>query len=342
MAHVYASCDLGVALERVPAAGHSLVIHPHAEAPDRATLARELAAAEGLVCTLRDPIDAELLAGAPRLRAVAQCAVGLDNVDLEACRARGIAVVHTPDVLTAATAEFALFMMGALARRLPASELLVREQRWRGWHPSLPFLGREIAGLSVGVLGLGRIGRAFAGRCIGLDVDLLLCDPRHEDPALLEALDAQLRIRHAAGLGPRCRVRWVDLDTLHAEADVVSLHVPLRPATRGLLDPRRMKPGALLVNAARGGVVDEEALVEALRSGHLGGAALDVYAVEPLPADSPLRAPDLADRLRLYHHFGSGTTRTRLDPDPELGMAGRCVEGLLAALAGDRSLPYVL
>ncbi len=343
MMRVFSTCELGPALDRIRAAGIELEVYPGPHAP----LAADLRGLEvdGLVTTLRDPIDAALLeALAPRLQVIAQCAVGLDNVDVAAATRLGVVVTHTPDVLTGATAEFALFMLGALARKLPASEAMVREKRWDGWHPFLPFLGQEVAGLTIGVVGAGRIGRAFAARCVGLEVDLLLCGPK-PDEDFSAALQAEMDLRFDRGLAARrCTVRWADFDDLLARSDVVSLHVPLTPQTRLLVDAAalaRIKRGALLVNSARGPLVDEVALVDALRSGRLGGAALDVYETEPLPDASPLRAPDLVDRLRLFHHFGSGTSRTRLDADPDVGMAGRCVDGLLAVLRPDRPLAQI-
>lgn len=332
---VYATCDLGPALAAIGEAGLSLSVYPAPTPPDRETILAGAAGARGLITTLRDPIDEALLeALSPTLEVVAQYAVGLDNVDVEAARRLGIKVVNTPDVLTKATAEFALFALGALARRLRASEALVRSGGWWGWHPSLPFLGREIAGMTVAVVGLGRIGRAFAARCAALDVELLLYS-RTEDPAFTAGLQRQLDGLAEMGVqGPR-RARFVSLDEALARADAVSLHVPLTPATRHLIDGAalaKMKPGALLVNTARGPVVDEAALAAALQSGHLGGAALDVFSTEPLPMSSPLLAPALEDKVRLFHHFGSGTEETRLSTDPDRGMAGRCVSGLLAAL----------
>lgn len=334
---IFATCDLGPALSRVQAAGAILEVHPEDAPPSRARLVEVITAGvDGLITTLRDPIDAELLAmGAPSLKVVAQCAVGLDNVDVEAAHRLGVAVVHTPDVLTGATAEFAVFMLGALARKLRASEALVREGGWWGWHPSKPFLGRSVSGMTVGVVGLGRIGRAFAARCAALDVELLLCDPRHEDEALRAAL--QLQMDTLAGLGTHCRrtVRFTTLDELLRCSDAVSVHVPLTAETRGLIDGPAlslMKPDALLINTARGPVVDEAALAQALEARLLGGVALDVFESEPLALDSPLLSPALAERVRVFHHFGSGTHETRLSADPHVGMAGRCVTGLLAAL----------
>ena len=356
---VFATCDLGAAaLDRIRSAGLRLDVYPGPEAPSAERIRGEMKrGVVGLVTTLRDSIDATVLeAGRPHLRVVAQCAVGLDNVDVQAATRLGIAVVHTPDVLTAATAEFALFMLGALARKLDASESLVRSGQWSSWHPFLPFLGDEVHGTTIGVVGVGRIGRAFAARCVGLDVNLLLHNSHPIEPAFIEALQAEMDLRYAHGLSSAARsVREVSLQTLLAGADTVSLHVPLhdggeRPATRHLVNAEflgRMRPGARLINTSRGPVVDEAALVEALRSGHLAAAALDVFEREPLAPGSPLQDPALRDRLRLFHHFGSGTQRTRLDPDPDVGMAGRCVGGLLAVLdpargVDPRTLPYIV
>jgi lactate dehydrogenase-like 2-hydroxyacid dehydrogenase len=354
--NIFATCDIGkAALARVRAAGLHLEVHGEPLPPTHACLLRAVQrrGLVGLLTTLRDPIGADLLetAAATGVRVVAQCAVGLDNIDVEAATRLGIVVTHTPEVLTAATAEFAIFALGALARKLAPSEQLVRRGEWSHWHPYLPFLGREVHGMTIGVIGLGRIGRAFAARCVGLDVDLLLHDPRHEESGFVAALQAEfdLRLRHGLSREPHS-ARFVDLPALLEQSDAISLHVPLRPGTQHLIDRaalQRMKPTALLVNTARGAVVDEIAVAKALRRGEIAGAALDVFAREPLPQDSPLLDPALDDRLRLFHHFGSGTERTRLDPDPDVGMAGRAVAGLLAVLQperfGDpRELPYVV
>lgn len=352
---VYATCDLGAAaLQRVRAAGIELSVYPRPQPPPSGVIREQLARrrVQGLLTTLRDPIDAALLgAGAGTLRVVAQCAVGLDNVDVEAATRLGIVVTHTPDVLTPATAEFALFSLGSLARGLEPSETLVREGGWRQWHPFLPFLGTEVHGMTVGVIGLGRIGRAFAARCVGLEVDLLLHDPHHEDADLVHALQQQMDLRLTSGLTSEQHwARFVDKRTLLNEADAVSVHVPLRESTRHLIDAEAlewMKPTAFLVNTSRGPVVDENAVAVAITEDRLGGAALDVFATEPLPPNSPLLDPLLRPRLRLFHHFASGTSRTRLDPHPDVGMAGRAVAGLLAVLAPEpgqdpRKLSYVV
>src|SRR5436190_15744876 len=176
MARVFATADIGDgALALVRAAGHEVEVWPAMTGPPPDVLRNRAASCDALITTLRDPIDRAVLeAGQGRLRVIAQDAAGLDNVDLAAAKELGIVVTNTPGVLTAATAEFALFMMGSLARRLPASEALVREGRWGSWHPWHPFLGTEVTGKSVAVVGCGRIGRAFALACAGLDMDLLL------------------------------------------------------------------------------------------------------------------------------------------------------------------------
>lgn len=340
---VFSTCDLGPeALAQLRGGGLDLEVYPGPHPPSHAELLEAVTqGVDGLLTTLRDPVDRTILeAGRGRLRVVAQCAVGLDNIDIDAATDAGIVVTHTPDVLTAATAEFALFSLGALARRLLASEAEVRDGHWKAWHPYLPFLGREVAGMTIGVIGLGRIGRAFAARCIGLEVDLLLHDPNKSAPDFIASLDALLSLRAETGVSARRHsVSLVDLETLLQKSDAISLHVPLRETgprpTRHLIDAQalsRMKRGVLLVNTSRGPVIDEIAVADALRRDHLGGAALDVFAQEPLPLNSPLLSPDISDRLRLSHHFASGTGRTRLSPDPDIGMAGRAVAGLVAGL----------
>lgn len=339
---VFATCDIGSeALALVSGAGHDLEVWPAPTAPPYEEVRSRVAGGiEGLITTLRDRIDRDLLlAGASSLRVVAQDAVGLDNVDVAAATELRIPVVHTPDVLTEATAEFTIFLLGALARKLAASEELVRTGSWTGWHPYLPFLGDQVGGKTLAILGVGRIGRAVASRAVGLDMNLVLWSHRGENRGLTRALETLMRERSAAGFSrvPRT-VRWLPFEEALSAADFVTLHVPLTGSTRGLIDEAaiaRMRTGAGLINTSRGPVIDETALLRALRSGKLAGAALDVFETEPLPADSPLLAEDLRDRLRLTHHFGSGTRETRLSRDPDTGMAGRCVNGLLRILAGE-------
>lgn len=273
--------------------------------------------ADGLLCMLTDRIDSELLAACPRLRALSSCSVGVDHVDLAAATARGLPVGHTPGVLTETTADLAFALLLALARRVPEAERWLRAGSWtpeRRWEPDL-LLGRDVHGATLGVVGLGAIGQALARRARGFGMRVLGWSRRPKP--------------EAAELG----VETVGLERLLAESDFVSLHVALAPETRHLLDAAalaQMKPGAFLVNTARGEVVDEEALAEALAAGRLGGAALDVFEQEPLATDSPLLG---LEGLVLTPHIGSASVATRRR------MAELSVENLLAGLAG-RRMPH--
>lgn len=357
---IFATADIGAnAIERLRQKGYDVEVYPRIEAPSHAEIvARVRSGIAGLITTLRDRIDEEVFAaGAGTLRVVAQDSVGVDNIDRAAANRYRIPFTNTPEVLTEATAEFAFFMMGAVARKLWSSEELVRANQWGAWHPWYPFLGDEVTGKTVAVIGLGRIGRAFACKCVGLDMDILCYSHRRADETLAQAIQQEMDLRFQRGLSRRqARIRFVDLRTALSEADFISLHVPLirpgqgdHPTWRMINEETLgwMKPAAYLINTARGPVVDEDALVRALRGERLAGAALDVFEVEPLPADSPLRDAALRDRLRLFHHFGSGTRETRLDTDPARGMAGRCVQALLDVLEGNHngdpaSMPFVV
>ncbi len=287
----------GTGLELLRRAGHEVVVRT---APGPATdreLRELVAGASALLCTLTDRVDAALLDVAPGLRAVANYAVGYDNIDLAECAARGIAVGNTPDVLTDATADLAMALLLAAARRLPEAEARVREGRWSTWEPA-DLLGLELSGATLAIVGAGRIGRAVGRRAAAFGMHVVEVG-RHDD-------------LHAALAG----------------ADVVSLHAPLTPATRHLIDAAAlatMRPGAILVNTARGQLVDQVALAAALHRGHLRAAALDVTDPEPLAADDPLlRAPNLI----VLPHIGSATDRTRE------AMTERAARNLVAALAG--------
>jgi len=292
------------------AARARLEIWPGSGTPPRAALEAGVAEAEGLLCLLTDPVDAGLLAAAPRLRVVSSCSVGLDHVDLAAATARGIPVGHTPGVLTETTADLTLALMLAAARRVVEADRLVRGGAWTEWRPDL-LLGRDLHGATVGLIGLGAIGQAVARRLSGFGCRLLGWTRSG---------------RTVPGVEP------ASLDGLLAGSDFVSLHVALTPETRGLLDPARlarMKPGAILVNAARGGLVDETALAARLRSGALAAAGLDVFDREPLPPSSPLLG---VENVVLSPHIGSASVGTRIR------MADLAVENLLAGLEG-RPLP---
>ncbi|HEY5948966.1 MAG TPA: D-glycerate dehydrogenase [Kofleriaceae bacterium] len=268
----------------------------------------DLSDVDALVCLLLDRIDASLIARAPKLRVIANCAVGYDNVDVAAATRAGIAVTNTPDVLTDATAELTIALMFAAARRLPEGEALVRSGRWQGWRLD-ELLGQPIQGRTLGIVGLGRIGIAVAERAVGLGMRIIYSGP--DDVATPFA------------------AHRVDVDQLFATADVVSLHCPLTPETRNLVNAdrlARMKPTAILINTARGGCVDDGALAEALTSGGIFAAALDVFSGEP-KIDPRLAA---APRLVLAPHIGSATT------DARRAMAQLCADAVIAVLTGGK------
>ena len=356
---VFATCDIGAALDILRQKGYDLEVYAKPEAPPKSLIIEKVKSGiDGLITTLRDPIDAEIFAaGKGTLKVVAQYAVGFDNInraDADKCK---IPFTNTADVLTEATAEFAFFLMGALARKLWPAEHLTRENRWSYWHPYLPFLGDEVTGKTVAVIGTGRIGLAFIKKCAGLDMNILCFDPAYENHDYIRSIQEVADLRFERGITrDRTTIRYTTLQEALSTADFISLHVPLlregesKTPTYHLIDEttlRAMKPSAMIINTSRGPVVDEVALARALRENWIAGAALDVYEKEPLPADSPLRDPAIADRCRLLPHFASAATITRLSPDPEKGMAGRCIQGLRDVLeanyGGDiTKMPYVV
>ena len=351
---VFATCDIGSeALHRLIEQGYELEVYDQVEPPPKALIVENVASGiDALITTLRDEIDEEVFqAGKDKLRVIAQDAVGFDNIDRETANRFRIPCTHTSEVLTEATAEFALFILGCLSRKLHTSERLVRENKWKTWHPYAPILGDEVTGKTVAVMGTGRIGKAFALKCTGLGMDILCHDAVVEDHEFVASVQKLFDLKLESGLSRNhSTIRYVGFQEALQKADYVSLHVPLTPETHPLIESRAldwMKPTAYLINTSRGPVVDELALHQALRENKIAGAALDVFEKEPLPEDSPLRDPELEDRLRLFHHFASGGRQTRLSPDPEVGMAGRCVQGLIDVLEGhydgDPSrMPYVV
>jgi lactate dehydrogenase-like 2-hydroxyacid dehydrogenase len=301
MASVFVTRRLpGSALDRL-AAEHDVEVWPGELPPGRAELLARAPGLEGLLALLTDPVDAGLIEAAPRLRAISNYAVGVDNVDLDAAGARGIPVGNTPGVLTESTADLALALILGAARRLVEGDAYVRRGEWRTWEPGL-LLGRDLHGATVGIVGHGRIGQAVARRLEGFGCELLYTN----------------------------RSGGVELGELLERSDFVTLHCPLTPETRGLIADdalRRMKPTAYLVNTARGPVVDSDALVRALHAGEIAGAALDVTDPEPLPGDHPLLE---APGLLVLPHIASATHATRER------MADMAVDNLLAGLAGER------
>src|ERR1035438_3392406 len=338
---VFATCDIGEAIDLLRKRGYEVEVYPEPEAPPKSLLIEKVkSGVDGLITTLRDSIDAEVFeAGQGTLKVVAQIAVGFDNINRADANRYKIPFTHTADVLTEATAEFAFFMMGALARKMWTAEHVTRENKWGYWHPYLPFLGDEVTGKTVAVIGTGRIGLAFIKKCAGFDMNILCFDPAYENHEYIKSIQAVKDLRFQRGISrERATIRYTTLHEALSSADYISLHVPLlregesATPTYHLINEatlRMMKPTAMIVNTSRGPVVDESALARALRENWIAGAALDVYEEEPLPADSPLRDPAIADRCRLLPHFASAARITRLSSDPNKGMAGRCVQGLI-------------
>ena len=356
---VFATCDIGESLELLHNRGYDVEIYPKPEAPPKSLIIEKVRSGiDGLITTLRDQIDAEVFeAGKGHLKVVAQYAVGFDNINRADANRYKIPFTHTADVLTEATAEFSFFMMGVLARRMWTAEHLTRNNQWGYWHPYLPFLGDEVTGKTIAVIGTGRIGLAMIKKCAGFDMNILCYDPAYQNHDFVKTMQEVKDLRYARGITRERRsIRYAEFEDAIREADFVSVHVPLiregesATPTFHLFNERTlrmMKPTAFLVNNSRGPVIDEAALARALRENWIAGAALDVYEEEPLPPDSPLRDPAIEDRCRLYPHFASAARITRLSPDPNKGMAGRTVQGLIDVLennyGGDiTKMPYVV
>lgn len=290
-------------------------VFPENRAIPRAELLARTREADGLYSMLTDRIDTELLDAAGRLEAISQMAVGVDNIDLAACTARGIPVGYTPDVLTETTADTAFGLLITAARRFREGLEDVLQGRWGEWDP-MALVGQDIAGSTLGIVGLGRIGQAVARRGAGFGMRLLYTK-RRRDQRAEETLGVEYRT----------------LPELLAEADHVVVVTSYHPGTHHLIDRdalAAMKPTATLVNAARGPVVDTDALVDALAGGTIAAAGLDVTDPEPIPADHPLVA---LPNCFIVPHIGSATVRTRVR------MAERAATNLVAALAG-RQMPY--
>lgn len=357
---VFATCDIGKdAFDVLRRRGYEVEVYPDPEPPPKPFIVDKVRSGiDALITTLRDPIDAEIFeAGQGTLKIVAQYAVGFDNIQRADANRFRIPFSNTADVLTEATAEFAFFILGSVARKLCPSEHLVRDNRWGTWHPYLPFLGDEVTGKTIGVVGTGRIGQALIKKAIGLDVNFLCYDPFVQAPEFARKVQEAMDMRFRHGFTPEHHtIRYAAFEEVLAGSDFVTLHVPLLREgeadvpTYHLMNERtlrQMKPTAYLVNTSRGPVVDEKALVAALKAGVIAGAALDVYETEPLPPDSPLRDPALEDRVRLFSHFASAARVTRLSIDPNKGMAGRCIQAVIDALeegyeGNPAKMPYVV
>src|SRR5437868_15162317 len=228
---VYATCDIGEpALNRLRERGYEIEVYPDSGPPPKSViLERVRSGIDGIITTLRDSIDAEVFeAGKERLKVVSQMAVGFDNINRTDANRYKVPFTNTADVLTEATAEFAFFMMGALARKLWPSETLVRENRWGAWHPFLPFLGDEVTGKTVAIIGTGRIGLAVIKKCSGLDMDILCYDPAYQNEQYIRGIQEVMDLRHARGIQKhRTTIKYVPLEEALSAADFVSIHVPL-------------------------------------------------------------------------------------------------------------------
>ncbi|MBN1265225.1 MAG: D-glycerate dehydrogenase [Anaerolineales bacterium] len=284
--------------------------------PSKEQMIEAVREVDGLLCLLTDPVDAEVIAAAPKLRVISNYAVGFDNIDISEAVRRGIPVGNTPGVLTETTADFAFALLCAAARRVVEADRFVRVGKWQTWGPRL-LLGADLWGATLGIVGFGRIGQALARRAQGFQMKVLFTDP-----AEVQILPDQPGV-----------LRQVDLDTLLQESDFVSLHTPLTEQTHHLMNQERfalMKPTAVLVNTARGAVVDSHALYHALLDGTIAAAALDVTEPEPMPGDFPLL---LLDNLIVTPHIASASVTARNR------MAVIAAENLLAGLKGER-LPF--
>jgi glyoxylate reductase len=267
---------------------------------------------DGLLTLLVNRIDREIIDRARKLKIIANCAVGYDNIDVAYCREKGILVTNTPGVLTEATADLTWALILAVARRIPQADRFTREGRFRGWALDL-FLGQEISGQKLGIIGLGRIGKAVARRAVGFGLQIFYYDPNR----LSEEEEKELQ------------VTYLPLDDLLQTADIITLHASLNPSTYHLINREKlalMKKTAILINVARGPIVDEAALAEALKNGQIWGAGLDVYEREPEIEKALLSL----DNVVLLPHIGSATRKTRLD------MAMTAVRNLIQGLSGQR------
>ncbi len=286
-----------------------LVQDPHDALPAPSALRAGLCQADAAIVTLDDRIDAETIHAAIRLKILANYAVGHNNIDLPAARQRGLIVTNTPDVLTDATADLTWALLLATARRIVEGDALARSGRWTGWSPT-QLLGADVSGRTLGIIGMGRIGKAVARRAAGFRMTV-----RYHTRQPLTASSLLREWEHRS------------LDDLLAEADILTIHAPLTPSTHHLIgacELARMRPTAFLINTARGPIVDEEALVDALTTGTIAGAGLDVYEQEPSihPTLTQLK------QVVLLPHLGSATLHARV----QMGLV--CLENIQAVLTG--------
>jgi len=310
---VYVTRELPESGLKIIRAHFDAEVWPEYAPPPKKVIIEKVKNVDALVSLLSDKIDAEVFDAAPKLKIVSQMAVGFDNIDVQEATKRGIYVTNTPEVLTDTTADFAWALLMAVARRVVEADRYVRTGQWKvGWHPSM-FLGRDVHGATIGIVGAGRIGYAVAKRAKGFDMKILYYDviPR---PEMEKELGA----------------KRVDLGTLLEESDFVSIHVPLLKETYHMINAeklKRMKKTAYLINNARGPIVDEKALYEALKERRIAGAGLDVFEQEPTPVDNPLLK---LDNVVVAPHISSASYETRSR------MAEIVAENLIAFFEGKK------
>jgi glyoxylate reductase len=280
--------------------------------PPKGIIIEKIKDCEGILTLLTDKIDAEIMDKAPKLRIISNYAVGYDNIDVKSATQRGIMVTNTPGVLTETTADLAFALILTTARRIVEADKFTRSGKWKSWGPML-FLGRDVYGATLGIIGLGRIGQAVARRAKGFNMKVIYYSRKRKEDVERE-------------LG----VEYRELRSLLREADIVSIHTPLTEETYHLIGEKElslMKPTAILINTARGAVVDQKALYKALKEWRIFGAGLDVYEKEPIDADDPLME---LDNVVLLPHIGSASVETRGR------MARMAAENLLAGLRGEK------
>ncbi|TLN22408.1 D-glycerate dehydrogenase, partial [bacterium] len=303
------------ALEKIHAVAE-VEVWPIDAPPPKSVLIDRASRVDGLLTLLTDPVDAEVIAAThENLKVISQMAVGFDNIDVKSATAHKIPIGNTPGVLTETTADMAWALIMASARRIAEADRQVRQGIWRPWGPHV-LTGTDVFGATLGIVGMGRIGQAVARRARGFDMRILYSD-----------------IQRYPEIEGELGATFVDLDQLLAEADFITLHSFLSPENYHMIGGpqfKKMKPGAILINTARGGLVDPQALIAALLEGRLSAAGLDVFEPEPIPADSPLLT---MENVVIAPHIASASKQTRLR------MAMMAVENLIAGLEGKR-LPY--
>ncbi len=278
---------------------------------------RKIRDKDAILCFLRDPIDREVIDSAPKLKIISNYAVGYDNIDVEYAKSKGIYVTNTPDLLTEATADLTWALILAVARRIVEADSFTRAGKFKGWEAGL-FLGMELNGKRIGIVGMGRIGKAVARRARGFGLEIVYNKRQRLSPDEEKKLSA----------------RFMDLDELLQTSHIITIHTPLTPETNNLINRERIykiKEGAILINTARGAVVDEDALIERLEKGSLFGAGFDVYRGEPNINPKLLKLKNVV----LLPHIGSATTETRL------AMANLAADNIIAVLSGGKPITPV-